>query len=44
MGQCVLRDFGCDFEKDQEKKKVLNDFLKEVHLSNVSCTNTIRRS
>ncbi len=30
MGQCVLRDFGFDFEKDQEKKKALNDFLKDV--------------
>jgi len=30
MGQCVLRDLGFEFEKDPEKKKMLDDFLKEV--------------
>jgi len=30
MGQCILRDLGFDFEKDSEKQKALNDFIKEV--------------
>jgi len=29
MGQCILRDLGFDFEKDSEKQKALNDFIKE---------------
>jgi hypothetical protein len=30
MGQCVLRDLGFEFEKDPEKKKMLDEYLKEV--------------
>jgi len=29
MGQCVLRDLGFEFEKDPEKRKVLDDYLRE---------------
>jgi len=29
MGQCVLRDLGFDFEKDDQSKKMLDDYIKE---------------